>query len=355
MRGVCQGSCLGPLLFLIYINDLPNCLTGTSLSVLFADDNQVLNKASDISTLAAKINHDIKNLVNWYCLNMLPIHPGKTSLTFFFPNKLVNNFKIPVDGTGKCTLNIQTDFNFDLDNYDGSKSHPVHITNLNNELDGGVKILGLVLDPLLNFKYQAKLTSAKIKSSIYALKRSSNFLKAPELLMLFHAFVRSHLNYMIPFINICHKETFNSLNMADRAAVRAVFRVGMTEPISHKYKEHKIPTLEELYTIYVAKFMHRLDRNNLKGSFEDFWPRVGERVGRENLRTIGNFDSPAHIKYTHLKQFPIFSFPDIYNRLPQELKSISKSKTFANAFKKYILNGGDIREAIEITENILIN
>ena len=355
LRGVCQGSCLGPLLFLIYINDLPNCLTGTSVSVLFADDNQVVNKASDIGTLSDKINLDIKTLVNWYCLNKLPIHPGKTSLTFFSPNKLVNNFRIPVDGTGKCTLSIITDFNFDSDNYDGSRCYPVHITNLNSENDGGVKILGIVLDPHLNFKHQSKLTSAKVKSSIFALKRSSNFLKLPELLKLFHAFVRSHLNYIIPFINICNKDTFHSLNMVDRAAARAVFGVGMSDPISHKYKEHKIPTLEDLYKIYVGKFMHKLDHNNLKGSFKEFWPRVGERVGRENLRTLGDFDTPAFIKYIHLKNFPLFSFPDIYNRLPQALKTIAKPKTFANTYKKFIISGGDETEAIELTDDVLIN
>ena len=212
-----------------------------------------------------------------------------------------------------------------------------------------------MLDPHLNFKHQSKLTSAKVKSSIFALKRSSNFLKLPELLKLFHAFVRSHLNYIIPFINICNKDTFHSLNMVDRAAARAVFGVGMSDPISHKYKEHKIPTLEDLYKIYVGKFMHKLDHNNLKGSFKEFWPRVGDRVGRENLRTLGDFDSPAFIKYIHLKNFPLFSFPDIYNKLPQVLKTIAKPKTFANTYKKFIISGGDETEAIELTDDVLIN
>ena len=81
-------------------------------------------------------------------------------------------------------------------------------------------------------------------------------------------------------------------------------------------------------TIYVGKFMHRLFIKDLKGSFEDFWKKVGERVGRENLRNIDNFDSPPNVRFTHLKQFPIFHFPETFNKLPQELKIISKPKTF---------------------------
>ena len=147
----------------------------------------------------------------------------------------------------------------------------------------------------------------------------------------------------------------NSLNMADRAALRAVVGVGMMDPISHMYKELKIPTLQELNTIYVGKFMHRLFIKDLKGNFEDFWKKVGERVGRENLRNIDDFDSPQHVRFTHLKQFPLFHFPETFNKLTQELKNIPKPKTFANTFKKFVLSGGDNREAIELTDDILIN
>ena len=61
------------------------------------------------------------------------------------------------------------------------------------------------------------------------------------------------------------------------------------------------------------------------------------------------------IKYTNLKQFPIFSFPEIYNKLPTALKTISKPKTFGNTLKKFVISGGDVSEAVELTDDVLIN
>ena len=57
--GVPQGSILGPLLFLIYINDLPNCLKFTT-PCLYADDTQIFTSSFDISVLTNNINSDLK-------------------------------------------------------------------------------------------------------------------------------------------------------------------------------------------------------------------------------------------------------------------------------------------------------
>ena len=82
--------------------------------------------------------------------------------------------------------------------------------------------------------------------------------------------MRSHLNDMAPILNICIKETMNSLNMAAR-----VVGVGMMDPISHMHKELKIPTRQEMNIIYVGKFMHCLFIKDLKGSFDFFGKKVG--------------------------------------------------------------------------------
>ena len=77
--GVPQGSILGPLLFLIYINDLPNFLKFAT-PCLYADDTQIFSSSFDSGVLASNINSDLKNLSDWLTVNKLQFHPLKTKL-----------------------------------------------------------------------------------------------------------------------------------------------------------------------------------------------------------------------------------------------------------------------------------
>ena len=77
--GVSQSSILGPLLLLIYINDLPNCLKFTT-PCLYADDTQIFTSSFDISVLTNNVNTDLKNLSDWLTVDKLQFHPLKTKL-----------------------------------------------------------------------------------------------------------------------------------------------------------------------------------------------------------------------------------------------------------------------------------
>ena len=88
--GVPQGSILGRLLFLIYTNDLSNCLEFTT-PCLHADDSQIFASSIDADVLANIINSDLENLCDWLTVSRLQFYPLKTKLMLIGSPHYLNN------------------------------------------------------------------------------------------------------------------------------------------------------------------------------------------------------------------------------------------------------------------------
>ena len=80
--GVPQGSVLGPLLFISYTNDLPNCLTH-SKAIIFADDTTIYSNSANLNTLSNHINVDLEALSDWFCANKLSLNIEQTNYVVF--------------------------------------------------------------------------------------------------------------------------------------------------------------------------------------------------------------------------------------------------------------------------------
>ena len=104
--GVPQGSSLGPLLFLIYINDLPNCLSVASPK-LFADDTNITVAADSLTELENKINLDLDNLNRWLVANRLSLIVAKTDFMAIGSHQRIRtsrNEEINVEINGKSAI-----------------------------------------------------------------------------------------------------------------------------------------------------------------------------------------------------------------------------------------------------------
>ena len=136
--GVPQGLVLGPLLFLIYINDLQNCMISTPR--LFADDTAVLIHANTLTELEIKINRELENVVVWTRKNNLTINPMKSQAMIVSLSLFKTNFAITIK-LNSSILQVSNNINYLRVIIDSKLLFKEHILKLKSKLSRAVGIM----------------------------------------------------------------------------------------------------------------------------------------------------------------------------------------------------------------------
>ena len=196
--GVSQGTVLGPLLFLIYINDLPSSLQN-SKPRMFADDTSLTFKAETIHELEHQANQDLENINQWLIANKLFANLTKTEyMIIASDNRLSNLIQSP---------------KFYLDNK--------LIRQVSN-----TKSLGLYIDEKLSWTKQIDVLSKKISSAIGGLKRIRQYVPFQTLNLIYNSLVQSHFDYCdIVWHSGLNQELSNRLQKLQNRVARVILHV----------------------------------------------------------------------------------------------------------------------------------
>ena len=241
--GVPQGSILGPILFLLYINDIVN-VSSTLFLILFADDTNAFISGKNITEIFTKMNSELRKLVIWLDVNKLRLNAKKTHFILFSPSKT----HVPDD----CKLYISDD-----------EIHQVSHT----------KFLGVMIDSKLNWDFHINYIKGKISKAVGILSKARKFISSPYLITLYYAFLYPYLNYCIEVWGGAATTRMDSLIKLQKKAVRIITSSGYRDHTAPLFLRLKILNLEKLYILKILTFMYKFHHNILPPVLENVFVR----------------------------------------------------------------------------------
>ena len=169
IHGIPQGSILGPLLFLIFINDLPLFMRENSTPILFADDTSILISHSALFDFKNEIKTIFNNLNEWFKNNLLSLNFSKTQFVNFTTRKS-NQIEITINHNNKI----------------------IPICN-------STKFLGVIVDCTLSWRDHIDLVTKKLSTICYFIRNIKPYLSSSTLKMTYYSLFHSIMSYGIIF------------------------------------------------------------------------------------------------------------------------------------------------------------
>lgn len=291
-QGVPQGSILGPILFLLYINDLPYNIPNAEF-VQFADDTSLLIKKYDLLQQSITSNQVMRDVNEWLLSNKLLLNPDKTVKMHFKTSKQMHN------------------------------TTPLHIGTTPIKTVEQTKFLGVWIDDLLTWDDHLIDLQKKLSSSIFAIRKIKERVGVQGAMIVYYSYFHSILSYGLEFWGSSNN-TLTILKI-QKHAVRAIFGLNMRESCRQFFINSKIFTIYNLYIFKLCLIIY--DKKTELTTSSD--------IHTYNIRTKNLLRLPK-VHLTKIQNGPNYTGIKLFNQLPDSIKNIDTKKHFKKQLKKWL-------------------
>lgn len=309
LTGVPQGSILGPLLFLVYINDIHRASNSFS-TILYADDTTLIYplSPSNINDGIDFTNQEIIKIQKWLSLNKLSLNTTKTNcMIFHFPQRKLDFNTIPPLKLDNNPVTYTQDFDF----------------------------LGLTVNHHLSWKAHVSKISTKISRANGILRRLQNTLPHHILKLLYNSLILPHLNYCLLAWGLSNKRVIGLQKKSIRYINKAKYN-SHTEPL---FKSCKLLKFNDLFTLKSLKFFYKYSQNSIPDYFTGmFQPIQNLHIYGTRNRSHARPQTPQMLSCSNCLRY---SVPNLLSNTPDCI--LSKVYThsfegFSNYIKTFILH-----------------